>query len=223
MADDDTKDDTPEESEGKRPERAEGDKGGPAALHGLVDTALRETLTRSRNAGTLLTDVAEMRARMDSEHHTDLVWEVKHLRGGLVDVEFITQYLELKHAHAHPEILSANTRTALRRLRDTGLLGAPVADDLIGGLDLWQAIQGLLHLTIEGESRRETDGEMPEGLHETLARVGGAVDFAALKEKVTATAGRLHRHFVDLNEAPARAVAEQRSGDNGRRKNGPRA
>ncbi len=30
MADDDTKDDTPEESEGKRPERAEGDKGGPA-------------------------------------------------------------------------------------------------------------------------------------------------------------------------------------------------
>ena len=30
MADDDTKDDTPEESEGKGPERAEGDKGGPA-------------------------------------------------------------------------------------------------------------------------------------------------------------------------------------------------
>ncbi len=30
MADDDTKDDTPEESEGKRPERAAGDKGGPA-------------------------------------------------------------------------------------------------------------------------------------------------------------------------------------------------
>ena len=195
---------------------------GPAALRALVDAALGETLTRPRDAGTLLTDVAGMRARMDSEHHTDLIWEVKHLRGGLVDVEFITQYLELKHAHAHPEILSPNTRTALRRLRDTGLLGGPVADDLIEGLDLWQAIQGLLHLTIEGESRREADGEMPEGLHETLARVGGAVDFAALKEKVTATAGRIHRHFVDLIEAPARAVAEQRPGDNGRRENGPR-
>ncbi|MFB3135426.1 MAG: hypothetical protein ACE1Y3_06805, partial [Rhodospirillales bacterium] len=59
--------------------------------------------------------------------------------------------------------------------------------------------------------------------HETLARVGGAVDFAALKEKVTATAGRIHRHFVDLIEAPARAVAEQRPGDSGRRENGPRA
>ena len=196
---------------------------GPAALHGLVDTALRETLTRSRDAGTLLTDVAEMRARMDSEHHTDLIWKVKHLRGGLVDVEFITQYLELKHAHAHPEILSPNTRTALRRLRDTGLLAAPVADDLIEGLDLWQAIQGLLRLTIEDESRRAADGEIPEGLHETLARVGGAVDFVALKEKVTVTAGRLHRHFVDLIEAPARAVADRRSGDNGRRENGVQA
>ncbi len=196
---------------------------GPAALHALVDTALRETLTRPRDAGTLLTDVAGMRARMDSEHHTDLIWEVKHLRGGLVDVEFITQYLELEHAHAHPEILSPNTRTALRRLRDAGLLETPVADDLIEGLDLWQAIQGLLRLTIGGESRRDADGEIPEGLHEALARAGGAVDFVALKEKVTATAGRLHRHFVDLIEAPARAVAEQRSDDNGRRENGPRA
>ncbi len=185
---------------------------------GLADFA--ETVTR--DAGTLLTDVAEMRARMDSEHNTDLIWEVKHLRGGLVDVEFITQYLELKHANAHPEILSPNTRTALRRLRDTGLLGAPVADDLIAGLDLWQAIQGLQRLTLEGEPRREADGDIPEGLQETLARVGGAVDFVALKEKVTATAGRIHRHFVDLIEAPARAVAEQRSDDSGRRENGPR-
>lgn len=108
----------------------------------------------------------------------------------------------------------------MRRLRDAGLLETPVADDLIEGLDLWQAVQGLLRLTIEGESRREADGEIPEGLHETLARVGGAIDFVALKEKVTATAGRLHGHFIDLIEAPARAVAEQRSGDDGPRQPG---
>ncbi len=196
---------------------------GPTALREPVDAAILDVLTRPRDTDKLLADVAGMRARMDSEHHTDLIWEVKHLRGGLVDVEFIAQYLELKHAHARPQILSPNTGTALRRLRDTGLLEAPIADDLIEGLDLWQAIQGLLRLTIEGALRREADGEIPEALQEALAWVGGAVDFVALKEKVAATAGRIHRHFVDLIEAPARAVAEQRSDDNGRRANGPRA
>ena len=46
MADDDTKDDTPEESEGKRPERAEGDKGGPAG----GETAPRAEDTEGKEA-----------------------------------------------------------------------------------------------------------------------------------------------------------------------------
>jgi glutamate-ammonia-ligase adenylyltransferase len=196
---------------------------GPSALREPVEAAIADVLTRPRDTETLLLDVAEMRARMDNEHHTDFIWEIKHLRGGLVDVEFIAQYLELKHAHARPEVLSPNTRTALRRLRDSGLLEAPVADDLIEGLDLWQAIQGLLRLTIEGDVRQEADSEIPEGLQEALARLGGAVDFVALEEKVVATAGRVHRHFVDLIETPAKAVADKRPNDAGKRENGPQA
>lgn len=46
MADDDTKDDTPEESEGKKPERAEGDKGGPAG----GETAPRAEDTEGKEA-----------------------------------------------------------------------------------------------------------------------------------------------------------------------------
>ena len=43
------------------------------------------------------------------------VWNIKHFRGGLVDIEFIAQYLQLRHAADRPEILHQATAEVLRR------------------------------------------------------------------------------------------------------------
>jgi glutamate-ammonia-ligase adenylyltransferase len=154
-----------------------------------------------------------MRERMDSEHHTDSIWEVKHLRGGLVDVEFIAQYLQLKHAHAHPEILSPNTWMVLKRVRDAGLIDSSAADRLTEALALWQTIQGTLLLAIEGRFDKQEGSALPEGLRETLAELGGAVDFAALKAKIETMAKKVHVLFADLIENPAReSMAKQKTG-----------
>lgn len=179
---------------------------GPEDLWRRVEAVIRQTLTKPRNPDVLLRDVADMRARLDAEHHSDFVWEVKHMRGGQVDIDFIAQYLQLRHAHAHPEILSTNTRTALRALRDNGLLAASIADSLIAALDLWQGVQSVLRLTIEGYFRADREAEVTEGLEKTLAAVGGAADVTALKEKILATAAAVHGHFRDLVENPARGL-----------------
>ena len=42
-------------------------------------------------------DIAEMRQRILDEHGSDDVWDLKHARGGLVEVEFIAQGLQLLH------------------------------------------------------------------------------------------------------------------------------
>ena len=154
-----------------------------------------------------------MRARLEAERHTDFIWKVKHVRGGLIDVEFIAQALQLAHAHAHPEVLSPNTRTALRSLRDAGVVEAAVADDLIDALDLWQAIQGMLRLTIEGSVGREREADMPEALRATLAKVGGAADLDALKDKMARTAARVHGYFQALIEEPAKGLAKGGNGE----------
>ncbi len=177
---------------------------GPKDLWRRVEEVIHQTLTRPRNPDVLLRDVADMRVRLDAEHHSDFVWEVKHMRGGQVDIDFIAQYLQLRHAHSHPQVLSANTRTALRALRDDGLLAPPVADSLIAALDLWQGVQSVLRLTIEGYFRAEREAEVTEGLGKTLAAVGAAADVTALKEKIRATAAAVHGHFRDLVENPAR-------------------
>ena len=179
---------------------------GPPALKAQVEKVIRDTLTRRRDADRLLGDVAEMRRRVDDEHHTDVLWDIKHVRGGLVDVEFIAQYLQLRHAHRNPEILSPATRTALTRMGNAGLLDAARAGQLIEALDLWQGLQGMLRLTLEGQVPG-TDS-IPAGLRDILATVGGAADFTGLDEKMRAVAERTRGLYDELVAAPAAALAE---------------
>ncbi|MCG8511650.1 MAG: bifunctional [glutamine synthetase] adenylyltransferase/[glutamine synthetase]-adenylyl-L-tyrosine phosphorylase [Rhodospirillales bacterium] len=186
---------------------------GPERLTERTAEVIDETLTRKRDSDALLKDVADMRRRMDEEHHSDFIWEAKHHRGGLVDIDFLAQYLQLKHAEACPRVLSPNTCGALIALRDNGFVEPALANELIAALDLWQAVQGLLRLTIDGVFTPNREGEINEAIANRLAEVGGAEDFAALKEKLSITAERVHGVFRDLVETPAHAISEQETVD----------
>ncbi|OHC75002.1 MAG: glutamine-synthetase adenylyltransferase [Rhodospirillales bacterium RIFCSPLOWO2_12_FULL_58_28] len=167
---------------------------GPPALREKVEATIRDVLTAPRDADKLRRDVAEMRLRMDGEFHTGFIWDVKHLRGGLVDIEFIAQYLQLRHAHDHPEILSANTKTALERLHAAGFLDDKTAKALIDALDLWQMLQLMLRLTIAGH----LDKEPPEALLEHLAKLTGCAGGGALRKKIIDSARQVHDLFNEI-------------------------
>ena len=65
-----------------------------------------------------------MRARMENEigaeNHQRL--NLKQGRGGLVDVEFITQMMALRHGHDFPALRLRNTAKLIRALAETGLI-----------------------------------------------------------------------------------------------------
>jgi len=69
---------------------------------------IRETvLGKERDPVNLQAEVRDMRERMRKErlsHETGL-FDLKQDRGGIVDIEFLVQYLILKNAHAYPDIL----------------------------------------------------------------------------------------------------------------------
>lgn len=182
---------------------------GAPALTAAVNAVLRDVLTRPRDPEKLARDVADMRARIAGQHPTDRTWDLKHVRGGLVDLDFIAQYLQLRHAAAHPEILSTNTADALARMAAAGVLERAVADALIAADRLWRRLQGLLRLTV-GEGLDEA--AIPEGLRRSLAEAGGAVDFTELKERMADAAGQVRAQFDRLIETPAAA----RSGEQGK-------
>ena len=178
---------------------------GPADLAAEIEAAIRSVLTRPRDPVALVVEVAAMRARMAEEQRTQSIWDAKHVRGGLVDIEFIAQYLQLRHAHAIPEVLSPNTREALSRLRAAGVLAADAADDLINALDLWQTVQHRIRLNIGAVIGALEGDDAPKPLRLAVQDIGG-LDFESLVNKMHSVAERVHEHFRRIVEEPASAA-----------------
>jgi [glutamine synthetase] adenylyltransferase / [glutamine synthetase]-adenylyl-L-tyrosine phosphorylase len=132
---------------------------------------------------------------------------VKHRRGGMLDVEFINQFLQLRHAEAHPEILLVNTIEALRALERAGALPADAAEDLAHTLTLWRNVQSLLKLTAEEPFDQEA---APPALKAILAAGAGSVDFATLKEDMEAASLRARAHYEAIVAAPAERARKAR-------------
>jgi glutamate-ammonia-ligase adenylyltransferase len=173
---------------------------GDQALGKRLQAAVSDVLCRPRDLPQLAAEVDAMRRRIRETHPGRSPWDVKYRRGGLVDVEFLAQYLILAHAERYPETVSGSTAEALERLTAAGVLASAAAGALQSAGRLWRTLQGLLRLTVEGAFE---EANAPEGLKAILARAAGAKDFAALKAAMEATAHEVVRQYGALIERPA--------------------
>ncbi|MDX1712035.1 MAG: bifunctional [glutamine synthetase] adenylyltransferase/[glutamine synthetase]-adenylyl-L-tyrosine phosphorylase, partial [Rhodovibrionaceae bacterium] len=138
-------------------------------LAGRIDDAVSESLTAERDPEKLLASVADMRRRIEDQHKAKSIWKVKYLRGGLVDLEFLSQYWQLRHAHEHPQVLARNTQDAFHRLAEAGVIERDTAELLIDATRLMRRIQGLLRLTVGSDFDEDSASD---GIKQTLARAG---------------------------------------------------
>jgi len=179
---------------------------GGSSLTSAVKTAIQNILCNKRDEDKLLFDVCVMRKTMDKEHHTDVVWEIKQYRGGIVDIDFIAQYLQLRHAHRHPEILLISTIPVLKKARDLGLIDPVITNDLITALELWNIIQAYLRLTVAAELKKKDGGELPHALKEDLVTATGEPSFELLCERMKNAAQYVTQHYNTLIDAPASLI-----------------
>ncbi len=154
---------------------------GPLELRTKVEAAIHAALVKPRDRAKTTKDVLDMRALMWKEKKTDNIWDLKQVRGGLVDLEFIAQYLQLIHAADHPEILDQNTIRAYEKLRDAGLLEHADATVLISAARLIHNLTQVLRLCLDGSFDPEA---APRGLKDLLAGAGDAPSFDSLQAEV---------------------------------------
>jgi glutamate-ammonia-ligase adenylyltransferase len=119
-----------------------------------------------------------MRGRIDQEKGSKNAWELKYVRGGLVDIEFIAQYLQLVHAHDRPDILDQTTIDALEKLRGAGFLAPGDADVLLPATRLYSALTQIVRLCQDG---RFDPANAPDGLKTMLSRAAEVPDFARIE------------------------------------------
>ncbi len=180
---------------------------GQAELQAELADTLRTVLTRARDHDATLIDVAEMRRRIDKEHPARSLWDLKYLRGGLYDLDFVAQGLQLLSAREHPEVLQTATLAALEALGTAGVIGPKRSAGLVEAARLLGAVQQILRLTA-GE--RFDEQRAPEGQKQALARFAGAADFATLREEMMAAVERVSESYAELIDEPARVLAAKR-------------
>jgi glutamate-ammonia-ligase adenylyltransferase len=111
-----------------------------------------EVLRQQRDLATLREEVLAMRQKMLDAHGTkgderDRVFDLKHDSGGLVDVEFIIQYLVLGHSHRHAELTGNLGNIALLKIAaGLGLIPPDLADEVRNAYRDYRRMQHELRL-----------------------------------------------------------------------------
>jgi [glutamine synthetase] adenylyltransferase / [glutamine synthetase]-adenylyl-L-tyrosine phosphorylase len=165
---------------------------GSSGLRQRAEAAIRATLVMPRDAKKIAADVRDMRLRIAAEKGTSKIWDLKQVRGGLVDLEFIAQHLQLIHAAAHPEVLDQNTLGALEKLAGAGLLSVADVKVLARSGRLVHDLTQILRLSLDQPFDPDT---APGGLKVLLARAGGANDFTGLEAELKAAIASVFNAF----------------------------
>jgi glutamate-ammonia-ligase adenylyltransferase len=160
-----------------------------------IEQILRAVLTRSRERRVITSDVAEMRRAIAMEKGEKDIWDLKYAKGGMVDIDFIAQYLQLVYAADHPEILDVNTLVVLENAARLGVLPPSAVEVLRPAARLYHDLTQILRLCVSANFHPETAGE---DLLRVLTRAGDAPDFSSLEARVRETQAEVRRVFRAL-------------------------
>src|SRR5947199_3692333 len=125
------------------------------------------------------------------------IWDLKYAAGGMIDIDFIAQYLQLVHAAAKPDILSVSTLQVLDNAARLGVLPQSSAEILRAATRLYHDLTQILRLCVTEKFRPETSGE---DLLRVMARAGDAPDFSSLEARVKETQADVRRVFAEIIE-----------------------
>jgi glutamate-ammonia-ligase adenylyltransferase len=145
-----------------------------------AQAAIEQALRRPRERARTVAEVRDMRELLERERPPKGPWDLKLSEGGLVDIEFAAQFLQLAHA-ADGGPLHPNTLRALTDFREARL--AP-AEPLLALEAAWRLQQDLTQLLKVALEDAGDPSEEPVAFRRLLARAGHARDFGSLTRKL---------------------------------------
>jgi glutamate-ammonia-ligase adenylyltransferase len=148
-------------------------------------------LSRRDDVAQMKSDAGEMREKLAAQFPARSGWDLKFARGGLVDIEFAAQLLQLC-ASGRTDVLDQNTIAAIEKSVAAGLLDNHDGKSLIAAARLQQDLTQVLRVAIDGEFRPESASA---GLKALLARVAGLKEFSSLEPMLQKRQSAAHAVF----------------------------
>lgn len=154
---------------------------GDQSLIEEAERIIEEVLAAPRDQATTVKDVTEMRALIEKEKPPKDIWDLKLIPGGLIDIEFIAQYLALiapgnGHRVRTNELSTADALKALGALIDPNDLNT-----CLTALKLYTDLSQVIRLCIDGPFE---PGNVPAGLTDRVARAAESPDLKTAEAEV---------------------------------------
>jgi glutamate-ammonia-ligase adenylyltransferase len=149
---------------------------GDNSLGAAVAKTVRETLTRERDAGKIAQETRAMRGLIAREKGDADVWDLKLVAGGLIDIEFVAQYLQLAFARHHSAILDVSTRKVVEQAGRESLITPEQTEILIDAHRLYTDATQFMRLSTTGPF---DPAKAAAGVKRRIAAAVGFPDFDA--------------------------------------------
>ena len=150
----------------------------PDAFARKIEAAIADVLRQPGDEAKLFGDARDMREKLSGQFPGDNQWDLKFAPGGLVDIEFITQVLQLREAARDGDVLDTNTIAILERLAHAHALKPADVQTLISTARIEHALLQVLRIAVDGTLDPQS---ATPGLKALLARAAGTKDFATLE------------------------------------------
>ncbi|EIJ46595.1 glutamate-ammonia-ligase adenylyltransferase [Herbaspirillum sp. GW103] len=130
---------------------------GDAAIGERFEALRERVLRQPRDVNKLEEEVLSMRRRMREAHpNRSMMFDLKHDEGGMIDIEFMVQYLVLRHACDHPQLTGDIGNIALLKLAaQLGLIDGLLAAEAANAYRLFRKLQHQIRL--QGSERAHID------------------------------------------------------------------
>lgn len=166
---------------------------GDETIAAEAEASIRHILARKRDVAAIAKDVTEMRSLIEEEKAPKDIWDFKLIPGGLVDIEFIAQFLTL----VAPARGAEQPEKALPTGDALAIVGSEQMDpndlDTVQeALRLFTGISQIVRLCIDGPFDPE---EAPSGLIDLVCRAGDCPDLRTLEGEVVRLSKAVRRIF----------------------------
>ncbi len=178
---------------------------GDSELVKRAQSEIAAIVASPRNHEKLTRDVRDMRQRLEDEKPARSIWDIKTVKGGLLDIDFILQWAVLAGFVESGSDRSVTSAGKIKALQIPGEAVETLNNDkvtLLNALAMYSAIDQLLRLCLDGSFDPD---EAPTGLKERLVAVCDVPDFSNLEAQLKETALAVRAVFDRLIDNHASA------------------
>jgi glutamate-ammonia-ligase adenylyltransferase len=147
---------------------------GNDALRQRFDQIRAGVITAPRDSLKLADEIKSMRIKVTQAHPVSAsLFDVKHSPGGMVDVEFVVQFLVLSLANTHPQLVANIGNIALLKAAESqGLLPASIGE---AAASAYRELRRVQHLARLNEEPTQVDFSMLQAERQAVLNLWHAV------------------------------------------------